>query len=262
MAVFLFILLSIWWLVSPLIRSPQEERFIGDFPSIYAVVALWGSIWGVVIARKWGGMKSVMGRAIIMFSLGLFAQVFGQVSYWYYSYYQHIATPYPSIGDLGYFGSIPFYIYGVWLLGRASGVKVGLRSFTNKIQAIIIPLIMLTVGYYLFLQEYEFDWSQPLTIFLDFGYPLTQAIYVSLAMVTYLLSRNVLGGIMKNKILFILFALVVQFVSDYTFLYQASRGTWLVGGFNDYMYLVAYLLMTLGLLQLNTVLVELQTRKE
>ena len=89
---------------------------------------------------------------------------------------------------------------------------------------------MLAVGYFLFLQGYEFDWSDPLKVFLDFGYPFGQAIYVSIAILTYLLSRGILGGIMKGKILFILFALCMQFLSDYTFLYQSSKGTWSVGG--------------------------------
>ena len=57
---------------------------------------------------------------------------------------------------------------------------------------------------------------------------------------------------MKNKILFVLFALVIQFLCDYTFLYQSSKGIWQVGGVNDYMYLVAYFVMTLALINLNT----------
>ena len=217
-------------------------------------MALWGGIWGIAIAQKWGGIRSVMGKTVILFSLGLLFQVFGQLAYAYLSFYIHIDVPYPSSGDIGYFGSIPLYIYGILLLAKASGVKIGLKSFESKIQAILIPLVMLVVAYFLFLQGYEFDWKDPIKIFLDFGYPLGQAIYISIAFLTYLLSRNILGGIMKRKILFILFALCIQFLSDYTFLYQLSRGTWAVGGINDYMYLIAYFIMTLALLQLNTVL--------
>lgn len=252
-AILLLILLTIWWVVSPSVQPSAGQRFFGDFPSIYGVMALWGAIWGLVISQKWGGPRSIMGKAIIMFSLGLFAQEFGQIYYAYLSFYKNIEVPYPSIGDIGYFGSIPLYIYGVFLLAKASGVNIQLRSFRNKIQAVLIPLVMLGIGYYLFLQEYTFDWSDPIKTFLDFGYPLGQAIYISIAILTYLLSKGVLGGIMKSKVLFILFALSVQFLADYTFLYQTSRGTWHVGEINDYMYLISYFLMTLGLLQLKTV---------
>jgi hypothetical protein len=95
--------------------------------------------------------------------------------------------------------------------------------------------------------------TKPLVVFLDFGYPLGQAIYISLAVLTYLLSRSVLGGIMKMRILFILFALVIQYMSDYTFLYQASRGVWHAGGINDFLYITAYFIMALSLLQFESV---------
>lgn len=257
-AIVLLLILTGWWVVSPSVQESMDGRFFGDFPSIYGVMALWGAIWGLIISQKWGGLKSVMGKAMIMFSLGLFAQVFGQVYYAYLSFYKQIEVPYPSIGDVGYFGSIPLYTLGVWYLAKASGVKLGFSSLINKLQAAIIPAIVLAVGYFLFLQGYEFDWSDPTKIFLDFGYPLGQAIYTSLAILTYLLSRGVLGGMMKSKILFILFALSVQFLADYTFLYQSSRGMWAAGGINDYMYLVAYFLMALGLIQLKTVLDKLK----
>lgn len=246
-ATLLFIALTIWWFLSPTFGS-SSERFLGDFPSIYAILALLGAISGILISYRWGGTRSVIGRAILMFSFGLFAQVFGQIAYAFMSFYLHIDVPYPSIGDIGYFGSIPLYIAGVFYLAKASGVKVNLQSFKHQLIAIIIPLLTLIGGYALFLRGYEFDWTNLTKILLDFGYPLGQALYISLAILTYLLSRGVLGGKMKNRILFILGALCIQFFSDYTFLYQSSRGTWTAGGVNDYMYLTAYFLMTVGLI--------------
>lgn len=258
----IFFLLSIWWLVNNLIvgnKNIRYDNFI-DFGGVYGIVALLGGIWGIRIAIKWGGIKSVMGKAIFMFSLGLFAQEFGQIAYALYNDIYKTPGPYPSLGDIGFFGSIPLYIYGTLLLAKASGAKIKLQSFTHKIQAVLIPLGMLVIAYFFFLQGYEFDWTNPIKVFLDFGYPMGQAIYISIALLTYLLSRGILGGIMKGRILFILFALFIQFLSDYTFLYQSSRGTWHVGEINDYMYLVAYFLMTLGLLQLNTVFEKLRNK--
>lgn len=253
-AILLLFLLTVWWIVSPSVQKTMGGRFFGDYPSIYGIMALWGAVWGIIISLKWGGLKSIMGKAILIFSLGLFAQEFGQIAYAYLSFYKHIDVPYPSLGDVGYFGSVPLYILGTLFLAKATGVKIGLKSFKNKIQAVLIPSAVLTIGYFLFLQGYKFDWSDPIKIFLDFGYPFGQAIYISLALLTYLLSKGVLGGVMKSKILFILFALSIQFLSDYTFLYQSSRGIWHVGEINDYMYLIAYFIMTLGLIQLKTVL--------
>lgn len=254
-AIIFFLLLTGWWFINNFVlnnRSLSYDTFI-DYGEFYGYMAIFGGISGILIAQKWGGLKSIMGKALIMFSLGLFAQEFGQLSYAWYNDIYKVPGPYPSIGDIGYFGSIPLYAYGVLLLAQASGVRIKFQSFVDKLQALLIPLAMLGVGYYLFLQGYEFDWSSPLKIFLDFGYPLGQAAYVSLAIVTYLLSRGVLGGIMRPKILFILFALVIQFLCDYTFLYQSSKGLYYVGEINDYMYFVSYFVMTLALIQFETV---------
>lgn len=251
-AILFFLVLTGWWIINTFI-APSDSRFFGDFPSIYGVMALWGGVWGILIAQKFGGLKSVMGKALIFFALGLFAQEFGQLAYAYLSFFRNIEVPYPSIGDIGYFGSIPLYILGVVYVAKASGVKIGLKSFKNKIQAVIIPVVMLAVAYFLFLRGYTLDFSNTLQTILDFGYPLGQAIYISLAILTYLLSKGILGGMMKSKILFILFALFVQFLADYTFLFQSSRDVWIAGGVNDYMYLIAYFLMTLALLNFNSV---------
>lgn len=248
--VLLFILLTIWWIVLHLTNASVLQNQI--FSASYGIVALVGGIYGFFISQKWGGTKSIMGKAILMFSLGLFAQEFGQVIYSIYNFAFH-DVPYPSIGDIGYFGSIPCYITALFFLSRVCGVRFGVKTITSKIYAILIPLAVLVVGYILFLRGYMFDWTHPLTIFLDFGYPLGEAIYISLAILVFLLSRGILGGVMKGKVLFILFALCVQFASDYTFLYFSRTGNIAPGGFNDYMYLIAYFLMALGLIQLKFV---------
>lgn len=260
-ALLIFVGFSLWWVYINIItqRNGFQYDYFGDFGDLYGLMALWGAICGIFISFKWGGMKSLMGRAILFFSLGLFLQEFGQITYSIYYDFITREVPYPSLGDLGFFGSIPFYILGIFFLAKASGVKLGLQSVANKIQAVVIPLVMLVIGYWLFLRGYEFDWNNPIKTILDFGYPLGQAIYVSLALLTYLLSRKVLGGIMRNNILFILFAFCIQFLADYNFLYQNSKGTWINSGYGDYLYLLAYFLMTFGLLQLKTVLSKLQS---
>lgn len=247
-AVFLFF--TCWWIYLHITPSSFDHNQV--FGGFYGVIALLGGLYGMWISQKWGGFKSLLGKSIFMFALGLFAQEFGQIVYSVYTFYLHVDIPYPSLGDLGYFGSIPCYILAVWYLAKASGVKIGIQSVSSKMQAIIIPLVLLVISYVLFLRDYQFDWSSPLTIFLDFGYPFGETIYISLAILTYLLTRKVLGGVMKNKVLFILFALVVQFASDYTFLVLSRYGSIAPGGFNDFMYMSAYTLMTLGLTSFST----------
>ena len=262
--VVLFLMLTAFWILLQLgiyngqiLFNHSIHKFFG---ALYGFIALFGAIWGMGIAKQWGSTKSIVGKSLIFFSLGLLAQEFGQLSLSYLDYVFNIAGAYPSIGDVGYVGSIPLYIAGIYYLAQASGVKITFQLFFKKIQAILIPVAMLLLGYILFLQGYNFDWSNPVKIFLDFGYPFGQALYVSFALLAFLLSKNVLGGIMKNKVMFILIALCMQFLSDYTFLYQSSKGTWSVGGINDFMYLVSYFLMTFGLIQFRTVYEHLKAK--
>ncbi len=104
-----------------------------------------------------------------------------------------------------------------------------------------------------FLRGDEFDFSDPLQVVLDFGYPLGEAIYISIAMLTYSLSRDILGGVMRSKILFLIVAFVMQYIAEFNFLVQSSNGTWVNGGYGDYLYFLAYFTMALGLIQLKNV---------
>ena len=195
-----------------------------------------------------------MGRSIIFFSIGLLLQNFGQSVFSYFNLFSQIEIPYPSLADVGYFGSLLFYIFGIISLMKVAGVGVKWRNFVGKIQALLIPALMLVFSYTFFLRGYEPDWSAPLRMFLDFGYPLGEAIYVSIALLTLLLSRNILGGIMKRPLVFVMIALIAQYFAEFNFLYQASRLTWLNGGYGDYMYMIAYFLMAISLIKISQAL--------
>jgi len=242
----------VWWLyINIVLRSPDHNNINNQiFGATYGVISLFGGLAGLVASKKWGGRKSLVGRALMFFAIGLLAQEFGQITYSYYTYVSKIAIPYPSIGDIGYFGSVLFYIYAAWQLAKAAGIKFSFKDRSKKIIATVLPLILLTASYLFFLRNYQFDFSSlkaSLTVFLDFGYPLGQAGYIAIALMTYLLSKNLLGGIMKKKILFVLFALLIQYIADFTFLNAAKTGSPFPAGANDLMYLIAYTVMALAL---------------
>lgn len=248
-SVFFFSLYTAWWVYIQFYINKESSSVIHYFSGTYGVIAILGAYWGLRISQRWGSFKSLIGRAIAMFSIGIFLQEFGQLAYAYYIVVLKIETPYPSIGDIGYFGSIFFYLYGIYLVAKASGIKVSLHSYSSKMQAVIIPLSILTYSYFLFLRDYQLDWSNPLAIILDFGYPLGQACYISLALLAFILTRGILGGVMKVRILFILFALLLQFLADFNFLFESSHETWVTAGYGDYLYLCAYFIMVLSILQ-------------
>ena len=252
----LFLALSSWWVY--LIASGYTHG--GSKPQLFAasygIMALVGGLVGLAASKKWGGAKSILGKSLLLFSLGLFAQEFGQLTYSYYIYFLKEAVPYPSIGDIGFFGSVILYIWAAILLAKTAGVGVALKSKSRILFALFLPAAMLAISYTVFLRGYQFSFSSlnsTLKVLLDFGYPLGQATYVAIAFLTYLLSKKLLGGVMKKKILILLFALVVQYIADFTFLYQNIHEKWVVGGWNDYLYLVAYFIMAIALNGFRTV---------
>ena len=257
----LFVFLIVWRVGLAVLPSFNTDANIQIWAASYQIVAWCGAIIGFVFAEKWGGYKSLLGRAALGFSLGLLMQSFGQsVFSWYF--YTGNALPYPSLADLGFFGSIPFYIYGMSCLSKVAGATFSLRSSVNKFWAIFIPAALLVASYAVFLRGYQFDPTQPLLkAFLDFGYPLGQAVYISIAILAYIFSKNILGGVMRNVILSFIFALAVQYIADYTFLYQSLHGTFVGGGIDDCLYLLAYTLMAVSLVRLGVIFHQINTSK-
>jgi hypothetical protein len=246
------IFFSGWWiLINVVIRDPNHNNNINQaFAALYGAMALLAGIIGLVVSRKWGGIKSLVGRALLFFTLGSLAQEFGQLAYSFYLYALKISIPYPSLGDVGYFGSVLFYMYAALLLAKAAGVNFSLKQRSRKVIAVTLPLVLLIASYALFLRNYQFDFSSVktcLSVVLDFGYPFGQALYIGIALITYLLSQRLLGGVMKHKILLLLFALFVQYVADFSFLVAAKQQTFYTAGINDFLYLLAYSAMAFGL---------------
>ncbi len=248
----LFIFFTGWFLYLHVVHADPESTSAQVWAASYQIVALVGAFYGLYYSRIWGGWKSVLGRANIMFAIGLFLQAFGQ-SVFSYFFYIGVEAPYPSLADAGFFGSIFFYIYAIVLLSRAMGVHDSLKSFSKKVVYLLLPIALLIMTYVLFLKDYSVDPSSPLTTFLDFGYPIGQVIYVALAVSAYISSRNFLGGVMRKPIVLFIAALVVQYVADFVFLLQTSNGTYTGSQNVDYIYFLAYFLMTISLIRLGSV---------
>ena len=213
-------------------------------------MALIGAIIGFIASSKWGGYRTVLGKALMFFSLGLLAQEAGQIISTYYVYGAHLTTiPYPSWGDVAYFGSTLSYLSGGIFLAKAVGIKYSLKSNKYKVIALIIPVVLLVASYWVFLHNHQYDWHHPITVFLDAGYPLGDALYISMAIIAYLLSRKMLGGIMRTGILILIVALVAQYAADWTFLYQTNRQTYIPAGYDDLLYFITYFITTTAMIK-------------
>ena len=245
------VVMAIWW-ATIYLRGLTESIENDAFALIYPLVSLWGGLAGLIMAKQWGGHRSILGRAFGSFALGLLGQAFGQICYQYYIYVFKVEVPYPSIGDFGFFSTGIFYAYGALQLMKATGVRFSLKTYGGRAIAIIIPVLWALSSYYFFLKGYEFDWTQPITIVLDLISPIIDGVYLSLAILTYLLSRKFLGGLMRMPVLVLLFAILSEAISDYTYIYLATykQDALYQASVNDFMYFVTYTLMALSLMLL------------
>ena len=244
----LFVLLTVWFMYIHTLNSDTNLTLRQVWGSVYQIVAIFGGITGLFVSRRWGGFKSLIGRAVFFLSLSLLLQSFGQCVGSYYNYINGSGVPYPSLSDLGFFGSNICYVISAWLLIKATGIHFSFKKTHVKLIVLIVPLFPLFFAYFFFPSGYVLDLTQPLKTFLDFGYPLCDAIYVSLAIIAFILCNNFLGGIMKKPVMFLICALIFQYVADFTFYYQSNNGSWSVAGLNDFLYFCSYFIMALGVI--------------
>jgi hypothetical protein len=247
-----------WWISFQHVVLKQGSS-VNWFENTYGIMALIGSIIGFCAVKKWGGLKTVLGKSLLLFSLGLFAQEAGQLISSYYTQVDKEALPYPSWGDAAFFGSVLIYFVAAVYLTKMVGIKFALKkSHAYKLVALLVPLVLIIGSFLILLHNHQYDTSKPLTVFLDAGYPIVQASYVSAALVAYLLSRKMLGGIMKAGVLLIVLALFVQYVSDFIFIYQNNHTVFVPGKFDDLFYLIAYYIMTLAMIRFHVIYKKLQ----
>lgn len=247
----LFVAVTAWWVVLK-VTNPSDDfpRFL--WGASYGAMALFGGIYGLVTAKSWGFLKSSLGRAIILLSLGLLFAEFGQLVFSHYNIFREVDVPYPSIADIGFFGNMVFYVLGGFALMNVLRVKTLVMQKPWKlILAMILPLGLLVLTYFLFLKGYDTTGVTRLQVMLDYGYPIGDVIYVSTAIISLLFVTGIMGGILRKPLFLLLFAFIMQYAADFNFLYQNYHLTWTNGGYGDYLYFVAYSVMVFALIKLS-----------
>jgi diguanylate cyclase len=242
-----YALLLVWWayILGTGLRETDQNYLFGF---IYAFIALIGGVNGFLIAQKYGGFKSLVGKGIIFFSLGLLGLWWGQSVWSYYNLILRVEVPYPSLADIGFFSIIPFYTAGMINFLKASGSKFSLKNLDGKLAIVLLPLAFVALAYFMFVRNLAPDFTDPIKTFFDFGYPLGEAIPISLALVTFYLSKGMLGGKMKGKVLFLIIALIWHIVTEYAFIYTVADGSYYNAGPIDLMYMTSFMVTSLSLL--------------
>ncbi len=252
-AIALFAIFLSWW-VMLYFNFEGNVAKIGSslWTDIYSLIILLGVWFGFRQARK-TGLKTNLGKAISCFTLGLFLQSAGGVIYGFYVNWLSVPIPYPSFADIGWFGSIIFYVLGAIFLVKTLGTHQILSTFSGKLK-LILPAIIAFSFYWLAVMQagYTFNWQEPLKTFLDIAYSVIGASYVTIGMLSFFITKHAHSIITRKQILLVLVALGTQFLSDTNFIYQTTKGTWIDGSYGDLLLLTSYFLMGTALIKLDS----------
>lgn len=209
-------------------------------------------IMGLFISRRWGGVKSAVGKAVILISLGTTSWGLGTLIWSYYNFVLHVEVPYPSWADLGYALAVPLWTIGVFYLSKATGVKFSLRQLHGRVMLILLPLLATAVSYYfLYIIARKSSFVVEgglLKILLDFYYPLGDWVILTVAFLVFGLSLQYLGGRFRWPVMITLLGFVFMFLSDFTFSYTTTVGTYYNGHFVDLLFTVALSVISFGIL--------------
>lgn len=240
----------IFWVVSLVLDSPTLSN---NFSDTYTVVPFIGSLLGFFVSRHWGGLKSLLGRASMMFAIGLFLQSLGQLSYSIAYLVSGEEIAFPSFGDVFFLATSIAYIYGSYLM-----LKI-VKPFGNvfspawlTLVSILITFIVLCAMWFGFISQGIQDERGGLVSVLNVLYPLAQACYFLIGVVALIQSRRLGGGKMFVPIVLLLSSLCVQFAAEFYFLYSSYHSEWSAGGYSEGMYLFSYGLMIVAIAYLDT----------
>ena len=133
-ALSIFVIISSWFLYIHTLDFNSSLRTRQAWGSLYQIMAVFGGVIGLAVSHKWGGNKSLLGKAIMFFSIGLLLQSFGQTVDSYYNFFKNATIPYPSLGDLGFMGSVVAYIAGAAYLMKATGFGFSIKSLKDEMR--------------------------------------------------------------------------------------------------------------------------------
>lgn len=252
-----FAILVLFWLV--LRFTGIENMFWGNlYVFLYGLIPLVGGLAAIRGYKTWGGLSTVLGKAVFFIAFGLFFWGIGETIWSYYNFFLNVEIPYPSVADLFFAPSVFLYNAGVIWLSMTTGSRFALRSIGGKIFSMLAPIVIFAITYYLIVivahsGEIFSDSRSLLKSILDVAYPLGDAVALSVSVVVAGLSFKYLGGSYKYDVVAILLGLMAMFIADTVLSYTSSLGTAYSGDLGDLLFTIAVFLLTFGLLGFNKI---------
>lgn len=237
------------WVVIHLLHESPESGPTTLFSSTIILLALFGGIFGLKAAKDWGGFSSTLGKALSYLSIGLLLNALGEFILSIYYFVLDIEVPSRSFADFAYVAAIIAYVVGVYYLAKT--VKFftfyASRPLFQKLLVLLLPIAMTASALYMYFAHYDAV-SQPFYTVTDIAVPVIQSIYAAMAIGVLLNSKELFGGKLRLAVLSLLVALLLQYAADFNFFIQNQNGTYVPGGYGDFLYMLSYSLMGMSIL--------------
>lgn len=236
---FLFFIQSILYLRLQLFQLTDSfDAIIWSF--IYSMIALHASVYGLHLLSK-ASLSNRYAHLAKFLCVGLFCQWLG-LTVWNTYNLLGVLIPYPSFADLGYLASCVVYLVAsILLIFNLSEIT----SFYRSIRLLIAPFIVLIICYSFFLEAIGYTFYRQVVILLTIVYPFIGIVSVTIGMYSYVKHVAAKNYLAARISLCLSVACLLQFFSDFFFIYSVQTETYVNGGLNDYLYSIAYILMAL-----------------
>lgn len=241
----------------------QTEGTENFLTNLYGIIPLAGGLYGLSVAKHWGGLKSSVGRAVTFLSLGLVTWGVGIFIWLFYNLVLQVEVPYPSLADAAFILSWPLWGIGAIYLSQATGAKFAVRRMGGKVALLIVPLIVIISSYYFLVTvarggTFEIA-EEGLQIFFDLAYPIGDVVILTLATLIYGLSYKYFGGRYRSAIYLILAAFAFNYLADFTFSFTTTTETYYNGSLPDVFFATTMFVFALGVALLDVRGVSTQT---
>jgi hypothetical protein len=210
--------------------NPWDPTYYGV---VYATAVLVPFLcFSLPIARRYGGMSSSIGRALIAFGTGLVLWGFGNC-YWFIQNVRGVEAPYPSLADAGYLSMLPFAGWALLELSRVVGLTARDWRRLPLALAIAFPLnayIMLPQG----IGAGTFD--TPLAAVISSTYVLSDVVLLGASILVALGARRAAGGRFFAPVLAVTATIALLYVGDLVFNFRIAQEYFYNADISDMLY--------------------------
>ena len=219
---------------------------------MYALIPMIVGVISLKNISLWQSQEMIR-KGLFWAGIGLFSWGTGGLIWLYYSFFENIILPYPSIADLFYLPGALFYSLGVIYFARASGSDLKLKKMSAKIFVVTSTIVISVVSYYVLVTIARggtlFDpESSILKNFLNIAYPCMDFVGLTIAvLVTGISLKNIVPKY-RIALVGLTCGLVLMFVSDSLLTYFIIQGIYYTGCLCDLSFCVAILTFTFGVL--------------